>query len=117
MHFGTSEWERGPLEAIVRKVYYKPMVFGTFGEMSDGVKEVVEIAIDYGAEHLGRSMATTTVEAVRAALRRIYTTQLSMTTLGGYANTLISCWIGPSISEQMFLASTRLKSGDRGEGG
>ena len=34
--------------------------------MSDGVKEVLEIALDYGAEHVGRSIAVATVEAVEA---------------------------------------------------
>ncbi len=37
---------------------FKPVVFGTFGEINDGVKEVSEIAVDYGAKHLGKSMST-----------------------------------------------------------
>ena len=52
-HFGTTKGERGPLEAISRKLEFKPLVFGTFGEMSDGVKEVLEIAVDYGTDYLG----------------------------------------------------------------
>ena len=62
------------------------LVFGTFGEISDGVKEVVEIAVDCGAEHLGRCMTTSTVDAVRATLRRRYRSQLSMAAWRGYAN-------------------------------
>jgi hypothetical protein len=37
--------------------------------MSINVKEFIELAVDYGAEHLGRTMAATTVEAMKAALR------------------------------------------------
>ena len=57
---------------------FKPLVFGTFGEMSTNVKEVVNMAVEYGVEHLGRSMAATTVDGVRIALRRRYRTQLSV---------------------------------------
>jgi hypothetical protein len=33
-HFGTVETTRGPLENLFRRVDFKPLVFGTFGEMS-----------------------------------------------------------------------------------
>jgi CO dehydrogenase nickel-insertion accessory protein CooC1 len=56
----------------------KPLVFGTFGEMSSNVKEVVNIAVEYGVEHLGRTMAATTVDGVRTSLRRRYKTQMSL---------------------------------------
>ncbi len=78
-HFGTEETARGPLESLFRQLDFKPLVFGTFGECSTNVKEVLKTAVEYGVEHLGRSMAATTVDAVRMALRRRFTTQLSTT--------------------------------------
>jgi hypothetical protein len=77
-HFGTAETARGPLETLFMRLDFKPLVFGTFGEMSSNVKEVVYMAVEYGVEHLGRTMAATTVDGVRIALRRRYRTQLSM---------------------------------------
>jgi hypothetical protein len=40
-------------------------------------------------EHLGRMMAATTVDAVRIALRRRYTAQLSTAVYRGYANLIL----------------------------
>ena len=40
-HFGTAEAARGPLESLFKRLDFKPLVFGTFGEMSSNVKEVV----------------------------------------------------------------------------
>jgi hypothetical protein len=88
MHFGIVKGTRGPLEAIFRKGDFKPLVFGTFGEMSDAVKKVLKNTIDYGADHLGRSMAPTTVETARASLKRRYKTRLSMEEWIGYAKLL-----------------------------
>jgi hypothetical protein len=44
------------------------------------------MAVEYGVEHLGRTMAATTVEAVKTALRRRYMTQLATAVWRGYAN-------------------------------
>ena len=52
-YFGTAETARGPLESLFRRLDFKPLVFGTFGEMSSNVKEVVNMAVEYGVEHLG----------------------------------------------------------------
>jgi hypothetical protein len=65
---------------------FKPLVFGTFEECSTNVKEVPKTAVEYGVEHLGRSMAATTLDAVRMALRRRFATQLSTAVWRGYAN-------------------------------
>ncbi len=73
-HFGKVVGGRGPLESLFRQMDFKPLVFGTFGECNTNVKEVLEIAVEYGVEHLGRTMATTTVDAIRMALRRRYMT-------------------------------------------
>jgi hypothetical protein len=51
-------------------------VFRSFGKISTIVKHYIESVVDYGAEHLGRTMATTTVERVNTILRRRYTSQL-----------------------------------------
>ena len=67
----------GPLEAIFKTLDFKPLVFGTFAEASTNVGEFVELAVEYGVEHLGRTMAATSVESVRAALRRRYKTLLA----------------------------------------
>jgi hypothetical protein len=88
-YFGSAETTRGPLESLVRRLDFKPLVFGTFGEMSSNVKEVIDMAVEYGVEHLGRSMAATTVDGVRIALRRRYRTQLSAAVWRGYANLIL----------------------------
>ncbi len=46
------------------------MVFGSLGEMSSNVKDFVDLAADYGAEHLGKSMAALTLYTLRKALKR-----------------------------------------------
>jgi hypothetical protein len=77
------------LESLFRRLDFQPLVFGTFGEMSTNVKKVVNMAVEYGVEHLGRSMAATTVDGVRIALRRRYRTPLSMAVWRGYANLIL----------------------------
>ena len=89
VHFGTSEQGRGPMDLIFRQIVFKPPVFGSFGEISSNVVQLVEIAVEYGVEHLGRNMAATTVDTARTALRRRYMTQLSMAAWRGYANLLL----------------------------
>jgi hypothetical protein len=88
-HVGTAETTKGPLESLFRRLDVKPLVFGTFGEMSSNVKEVVNMAVEYGVEHFGRTMAATTVDGVRTTLRRRYMTQLSMAVWRGYANLIL----------------------------
>jgi hypothetical protein len=78
VHLGTPEACRGPLETIFMHIVFKPLVFGSFGEMSSNVVNLVETAVKYGVEHLGRNMAATTVNTVRAAMRKRYMTHLSM---------------------------------------
>jgi hypothetical protein len=68
---------------------FKSLVFGSFGEMSTDVKEIVELAVDYGAEHIGQIMAATTVETVKAALRRRYKSQRSVAKCRGLANLVL----------------------------
>jgi hypothetical protein len=86
MHFGTAEGSIGPLEAIFRQLDFKPLVFGTFAEINTNVREFIETAVEYGVEHMGRTIAATTVDAVRMALRRRYRTQLAMAAWKGYGN-------------------------------
>jgi len=72
-YFGTAETSRGPLANVFRRLDFRPLVFGTFGELtSSNVKEVVNMAVEYGVELLGRTMAATTVDGVKAALGRRY---------------------------------------------
>ena len=47
------------------------------------------MAVEYGVEHLGRTMAATTLEAVKTALRRRYMTQLATAIWRGYANLIL----------------------------
>ena len=88
-HFGTADGSRGPLESLFRVMDFKPLVFGTFGECSTNVGDVINMAVEYGVEHLGCSMAATTVDGVRTALRRRYRTQLSLAVWRGYANLIL----------------------------
>jgi len=69
-YFGTAEGAIGPLEAIFRQLGFKPLVFGTFAESRTIVREFIDTAVEYGVEHMGRTVAATTVDAVRLALKR-----------------------------------------------
>jgi hypothetical protein len=90
-HFGTAEVGAvGPLEAIFMQVDFKPLVFGTFSESSSNVREFIDTAVEYGVEHMGRTIAATTVDAVRMALKRRYRTQPAMAAWKGYANLVIT---------------------------
>ncbi len=89
VHFGTPEGSKGSLETIFRQIVFKPMVFGSFGEMSSNVVSLVETAVEYGVEHLGRNMDATTLDTLRVALHMRYKTQLSMVAWRGLANLLL----------------------------
>jgi hypothetical protein len=65
------------------------MVFGMFAEMSPNLNDFVEMAVEYGVEHLGTSMAVSTPDVLRVALRRRYRAQLSMALWRGYANLVL----------------------------
>ena len=56
---------------------FKPLVFDSFGEMSINIKDYINLAVDYGAEHLGRTMHATTMEAVKTTLSRRYMSQMT----------------------------------------
>jgi hypothetical protein len=77
------------LESLFRRLEIKPLVFGTLGEMSSNVKEVLNMAVEDGVEHLGRTIPATTVDGVRTAFRRRYMTQLSLAVWRGYANLIL----------------------------
>ncbi len=47
------------------------------------------MAVEYGMEHLGRTMAATIGEAVRMAMRMRYQAQLSTADWRGYANLIL----------------------------
>ena len=86
IHFGTGSNDKGPLETIFRQLEFKPMVFGTFGEINSNVKDFIDLAVDYRAHHLGKSLAASTMDMVRQALKKRYMAQLSMASGRGYAN-------------------------------
>jgi hypothetical protein len=65
------------------------MVFGTFAEMSSSVKDFVEMAVEYGVEHLVTCMAASTPDVLRVALRRRYMAQLSMAVWRGYTSLVL----------------------------
>ncbi len=48
------------------------------------------MAVEYGVEHLGRTMAATTMDSVKTALRRRYRTHLSTAVWRGYANLILN---------------------------
>ena len=65
-----AEGTVGPLEVNFRQMDFKPLVFGTFAEISNNVRDFIETPVEYGMEHLRRTMAVATVDAVRMTLRR-----------------------------------------------
>ena len=87
--FATAEDSVRPLEAIFKTLDFKPLVFGTFAEASTNVGEFVELAVEYGVEHMGKAMAATSMDSVKAALRRRYKTQLATTAWKGYTNLVL----------------------------
>ncbi len=72
--FGTPEGTVGPVEASYGQLNFKPLGFGTFAEISSNARAFIETTVEYGVEHFGRTVAATTVDAVRVALRRRYRT-------------------------------------------
>jgi hypothetical protein len=62
------------------------MVFGTFGEMSSNINNFFDLAVDYGADHMGKSMAALTLDMIRQVLKRRYMAQLSMASWRRYAS-------------------------------
>jgi hypothetical protein len=88
-HFGMAERAIGPLEVIFRQLDFKPLVLGTFAESNNNVREFIEKAVEYGVEHLGCTIAATTVDVVRMALQKRYRTQLAMASWRGYANLVL----------------------------
>ena len=43
------------------------MIFGTFAEMSPNVKDFVDMAVEYGVEHLGTCMAASTPDVLHSS--------------------------------------------------
>lgn len=89
-YFITPPGHRGPLETIFRQLEFKGLVFGTFGEMSSAVRELLELAVDYGTEHLGRAIAAADIDVIRATIRRRHSSRIVMASWRGYANLLIN---------------------------
>ena len=87
-HFNTPDGQRGPLETIFRQSNFKGLVFGTFGEMSSNVLDLVALAVDYGTEHLGRSIAASDIDVIRATIRR-FMARIAMASWRGYANMIL----------------------------
>ena len=88
-HFNTQDGQRGPLETIFRQTNFKGLVFGTFGEMSSNVLDLVALAVDYGTEHLGRSIAASDIDVIRATIRRRFMARIAMASWRGYANLIL----------------------------
>jgi hypothetical protein len=56
---------RGALKCIFRQMNCQLLVIGTFAEMSYNAKAfIIAIVVEYGVEHLGRSMAAPTHDFV-----------------------------------------------------
>ncbi len=65
------------------------MFFGTFGKISSKVQDFVNRAVNYRAEHLGKSMAASTFDMVRQAIKRSHRAHLLMASWRGYANLIL----------------------------
>ena len=117
-HFRTPAGQRGPLETIFRQMNFKGLVFGTFGEMSSAVGEMVTLAVDYGMEHLGRAIGAADIDVIRATIRRRHTSRIVMANWRGYANLIIgrSKYIGTgSTMNRMQLTHHLQARADRGD--
>ena len=79
----------GPLEILLRHMDFKPLIFGTFAESSPNVNDFVEMTVEYGVEHLGTSMASSTPDVLKVALRRRFRAQLFLAAWRGYANLVL----------------------------
>ena len=110
INFGTNADRKGLLESLFRQLDFKPMVFATFGEMSSNVKDFIYLAVDYRAEHLGKSMAASTMDTVGHALKRRYRAQLSMASWRGYAKEILdrTKYVGGGIDEDLNREHIRL---------
>ncbi len=87
--------------------------------MSSNVKDFIYLAVDYGADHLGLSMATSSMDnTVRQALKRRYKAQLSMASWRGYANLILdrTKYVGDGI-EALNMDHIRLGMIDRADNG
>jgi hypothetical protein len=89
VHFGIGADDKGPLETLFRQLDFKPMGFFTFGKMSYNVKDFIDLAVDYGAEHLGLTTETSSMDTIHQALKRRYKAQLSIVSWRGYANLIL----------------------------
>ena len=101
VNFGTSPDDMDPLEFLFRRLVFLTCVFGTFGEISSNVKDCLDLAVDYGAGHLGKSMAASTLDTLHQALKRRYKAQLSMASWRGYAKLLLdrTKYVGDGIED------------------
>ncbi len=57
--------------------------------MSSNVRDLIEIAVEYRAEHLGKNMAVTSVDTTRTTLWGRYKTQLFLEAWRRYANLIL----------------------------
>ena len=88
-NFRTAQNARGSIEAIFLQLDLKPLVFGSFTEMSSNVKNFVDTVVEYAVDHLRISMATTTPEVVRTTIRRRFKAKLYMAAWRGYTNLIL----------------------------
>ena len=79
--------------------------------MISNVKDFLELALDYVADHMGKSMAALTMDAVRQALKRRYIAKLSMNSWREYANLVLDRikYVGDGIIKE--LNKDRIKLG------
>ena len=118
IHQLFSTMDMGPLENVFRQMEFKPIVFGSFGEMSTNVREYIELVVDDGADHLDRTMAPTTVDAVKAALRRRFMSQLSAANWRGSTNLVLDIIkYDGTCHTWMNMAHIRQEMGERADQG
>jgi hypothetical protein len=97
---------------------FKPLAFGSFGEMSSNVRELIEMAMKYGVEHLGNNVAAASANIVGSTMRRRYKTQLSLEVWRGYANLLLDMtrYVGTLLTTTN-MAHIGMEMGDKGDSG
>ena len=81
-------WE-GPTGEHLQPERFQGLAGGTYGKISFNVRKMVSIAVEYGYKHLGASILTSALDAVKNSIRRRFHTTIATASWRGYANMLL----------------------------
>ena len=87
--------------------------------MSSNVLDLVALAVDYGTEHLGRSIAASDIDVIRATIRRRFMARIAMASWKGYANLILDrikyVGAGSTTNRTQWRHHMLARGGDRGD--